>query len=315
MRTFLSRRHLRAFTLIELLVVIAIIAILIGLLLPAVQKVREAAARMQCTNNLKQMALAIHSHNDSKGKLPPGNVWWGSNNSYGTGWAIEILPYMEQDNLYKQYNQTVVNENSANLAVVQTSVKTYMCPSDVSANQLQPPDSGNASAIQYRTSSYRGNAGMTNLTTGNGFMDIGGGPPTTSIVPLRGPLHIIGVSGLQPESLVNITDGTSNTLLVGEYTTRTHIRRTSFWAYSYTSYALSSVTGLAGASAYLTNDYDGCVAVANADNCKRAWSSFHTGGMNFALCDGSVRFFSQTTDPVILGYMASISGGEVIPGS
>jgi prepilin-type processing-associated H-X9-DG protein len=261
------------------------------------------------------MGLAVHNYNDVYGKLPAGNVWWGSNNDYGTGWGIEILPYIEQDNLYKQYNQTVVNENAANAPVYQASVKTYMCPSDQGANVLNKPESGNGSGTQYRTSSYRAVGGATNKTgDGNAFWDIGGGPPDISTT-LKGAMHVVNVGGLQQEAIVKIGDGTSNTLLVGEWATRSHPSRASFWAYTYTSYSISTVTGIAGGSIYLLNDYDACGAAGDINNCKRSFGSFHTNGMNFVMCDGSVRFISNTTDPVILGAMATINGGEVIPGT
>jgi prepilin-type N-terminal cleavage/methylation domain-containing protein len=325
----------RGFTLIELLVVIAIIAILIGLLLPAVQKVREAAARMQCSNNLKQIALALHNYHDAMGTLPAGSVYKsvGGKFDYYDTWAISILPYLEQNNLFALWDPTLPNATnaSANMdALRQTPVKVYNCPSDPNSFTPLKPESGpgGQSGLPIPVcmpSSYRCVAGAD-----WGGQDWGvdqGGPnenwdDATQVPWLmagysgdRGPLHACpqGVAG--PEKLVGITDGTSNTLLVGEYVTRTHPRRRTFWAYAYTSYNESTVTF--AQSRTLLPDFDLCVNTApgGSNQCKRAWGSTHSAGMiQFAFCDGSVRGISSSIDMnFVMPALASIAGGEVIP--
>jgi prepilin-type N-terminal cleavage/methylation domain-containing protein/prepilin-type processing-associated H-X9-DG protein len=181
-----------AFTLIELLVVIAIIAVLVGLLLPAVQKVREAAAREKCANNLKQMALACHSYHDAKGALPPGR----DNNSFST--QAYILPYIEQSAIYNEINFTVAYNNAVNAAPMAAIVKTYICPSD-----LNP-----AIPSQWAPNNYRVNQGSALLW---------GLPPTaTSNVNYGMPAPNGPFYENSAVRLTDVIDGTSLTAMLSE---------------------------------------------------------------------------------------------------
>jgi prepilin-type processing-associated H-X9-DG protein len=296
--------------------VIAIIAILIGLLLPAVQKVREAAARTKCQNNLKQIGLAIHNYHDSRGDLPPGGITEGTccGTHSSTTWAVEILPYLEQDNLYKLYVQivgtsTATNEMTVNSPAVQKFLPIYTCPTDQNYNQLIVPESGPNNGLKYMTGSYRAVSGYSD---GSAFWD----NADALGLPLkwRGALHSVwAAKGMLQERIATITDGTSNTVMVGEYSTRTHPNRTTFWGYTYTSYNQSSTVPQ---GRMMINDYDRCTNIAgfgDANACKRAFGSFHSNGLiNFVFCDGSVRGLSPDMDVTVYGALGSISGNEVV---
>jgi prepilin-type N-terminal cleavage/methylation domain-containing protein/prepilin-type processing-associated H-X9-DG protein len=330
-----TARRCRAFTLIELLVVIAIIAILIGLLLPAVQKIREAAARMACSNNLHQIGLALHNYHDANGRFPsaatqtcPAGTPAGSSTGchYFMGAFVELLPYVEQDNLYKTFNLTLaVDENKVNVPSMQQSVKVYNCPSDARAGQLFAPEttaprggsnppSTAIGLLQYAASSYKLHTGMGNPSstdTWGGFWD--------EVQDARnyrssgaGIFHSDGFSGTGPSKLTTIGDGTSNTLMVGERHTRTHQTRGPFWADAFNLYS-TSASYLGINTIYMQPDYDACQAVINANYCKYGWGSFHSGGINFVYADGHVGVIQPGIDQTVFAALGTVNGGEVIP--
>jgi prepilin-type N-terminal cleavage/methylation domain-containing protein len=325
----------RGFTLIELLVVIAIIAVLIGLLLPAVQKVREAANTTQCKNNLKQLALAVHNYHDTNTAFPAGSIYKQVNGvwNYYESWTIAILPYLEQEPLYKRYDQTLPNATtqSANTDFVRQQIlKVFNCPSDINlgrpAEQPESGPGGTGGAVTRPLcagSSYRCVAGAD--WGGQDWGTDQNGPnenwdDATQIGWLnnlysfdRGVMHATNLSvGVGPERMANIIDGTSNTLMIGEYATKTHPSRRSFWAYAYTSYNESCVTF--AQSRTLIPDFDLCsnTAPGGTNQCKRAWGSLHTSNqLNFALADGSVRTIGTNIDMTfVMPSLASIAGGE-----
>jgi type II secretory pathway pseudopilin PulG len=309
----------RAFTLVELLVVIASIGILVALLLPAVQAAREAARRSQCQNNLRQLALAIQNYVDSnQGALPPGGVTEGAccGTPSGTSWSISILPFHEEQALYDRYNFNRFNEDPENAFVRETHLAIHKCPSDVNIDTLAVPHSGPGADRQllYARGSYRANTGRCRAEpycmwdSPSETLD---GPPSW-----KGPFHVIGPYPNVEDSpkLGSIVDGLTNTLFLGESMTlpsETASRRATFWAYSYTSYNKSCVIPQ---TRTLLTDYDRCVLVGGpaGDNpCKRAWGSFHPGGLLFAYGDASVRTVSFSIDMEIFASLSTHAGGEI----
>jgi prepilin-type N-terminal cleavage/methylation domain-containing protein len=327
------RRPVSAFTLIELLVVIAIIAILIGLLLPAVQKVREAAANIGCKNNLKQLGLACNTYMSSAGTFPagsiahtppgttPGSKTW----KYYDTWTITILPYIEQQNVFALWDPTLPNDNTtANMAALRaTYINTYACPADPNPFVAAKPGSANAedsgSGLLWTPGSYRCVSGAygTNAPFGCNWDDPDYIMTMWNWNPgWRGAMHAVNRdNGFGfAENYNTISDGFSNTLLIGEYATKSNLGRRTFWAYAYSSFNESSV--IQGESATLLPDYDGCNGIlgnfGNGNECKRGWGSFHPqGNLNFVLCDGSVRTISTSIDMnSVLPALATVAGGE-----
>jgi prepilin-type N-terminal cleavage/methylation domain-containing protein/prepilin-type processing-associated H-X9-DG protein len=296
-------RPQRAFTLIELLVVIAIIAILIGLLLPAVQKVREAAARAKCLNNLKQIGLGLHNYHDAHNTLPPGGAGTPStaNANDGMGFHVYILPFVEQDALFRQFDLTVRYNVAPNKTQASVLVRLYQCPSAV---DLYTENAGENSTTGERgwTTHYHGNMGPNDLAT-NQYQII----PSTN-----GGQALQGVLGRDTKiRLTGISDGSSNTFLVGE----------TSWTrggapVGYRVWHRGCNTNAALACGSCRNMANGLATVWAGGGTTAAYNNFsfggiHPGGTNFLFCDGSIRSITNNVSLGLLLATASRDGGEV----
>lgn len=275
-----SRR--RAFTLIELLVVIAIISVLIGLLVPAVQKVREAAARLQCKNNLKQIGLGLHSYHDRTGSFPPGYVSQvgrsGEDLGPGWGWAAFLLPDVEQDNLHRQITFPLDIRHANNAFARMHSLKVFQCPSDMAVNTFSVMTEDGQPIVEVAHGNYIG-------CFGNNEMEDNPGAGNGAF--FRNSRIRIG----------DITDGTSNTLMVGERSSR--LFRTT-WT--------GAVVGSAEAPALVLGTADHRPNDPHA-HVEDFWSN-HTQGVNFLFGDGSVRSIANAINPAVWAAIATRAGGE-----
>jgi len=295
----------RAFTLIELLVVIAIIAVLIGLLLSAVQKVREAAARLQCSNNLKQLGLALQNYHDSQKTLPPATSASGC--CKGT-WMTLMMPFFEEGNLANLYFDWGAHSNyyfeGTQINVTDKRLKMLTCPSDM----LQYTASGQGVGLTRHN--YALNFGTT------GFLDTS---PMQTAMTLNGVAYLPGPFRRGKSShLGEITDGTSNTLFAAEVVQGAHndVRGMTWWGPASTFQSNLGPNSASAdvpyfASPQCTSTLPNPPCVIGTNNFTFASRSRHFGGVQAALGDGSVRFFANSIDITNWRALSSINGGEV----
>jgi prepilin-type N-terminal cleavage/methylation domain-containing protein len=312
------RKHLRrrAFTLIELLVVIAIIAILIGLLLPAVQKIREAANRMKCSNNLKQFGLAMHNYNDTNGYLP-GNLRPAATGTIRVRWTTYLLSYYEQDNIYKIYNQNANWSDPSNQAAVAIRLKLIECPSSPTAGKLDAsPDNGWTDA-RYAVGDYAGIyfATFTNAQTAPGLPGILSKTDqvklTDVIDGLSNTIHLTESAG-KPDRYVNgklVQPANVGTRVNGGGWCRPASDVTAP-----DGLAADGVTpgtqGINVTNGYLLSGYPD--SRYNTDPTGQIYA-FHPQGVNALLGDGSVRFIRSSISLQALQAAVSRNGGELTP--
>ncbi len=282
----------KAFTLIELLVVIAIISIMMGMLLPAVQKAREAAYRMSCSNNLKQIGLAMHNYHNDRERLPPSRTGPGM-----ATWAVLILPYLEQDNLYRQWNLgwTYFQQNS--LARL-TPVKSYFCPSRRGAADAAAGSTAGDILVLPDGTQVQVPGALADYAV---VVDRSGSDEVTDVSPsLHGAFQMgigVGFNGF--------TDGLSNTLMVGEKHIPVGKNGIGWWDCSSYDGGYEPCWARAAARSY--------PLTTNVQDTGWKFGSRHTGVVMFCFADGGVRAIPETIDPTTLELLGMRDDGQVIP--
>ncbi|MGH7171281.1 MAG: DUF1559 domain-containing protein [Gemmataceae bacterium] len=302
-------------TLIETLVVIAIIGTLLALLLPAVQKVREAAARARCANNLHQLALAVQMYHDTLGCLPPGQFGpvnpirgqpyygWGADGNPWS-WLARTLPFIEQENLATRGG--VPWQTLRQCGILATPLDVFLCPS--AASPLTRTDAGNLQGLDVAVTCYKGVSGANwgFDTWENKWIDTYWRNPSASgsydgLSYPDGAMYRCDIN--RPLTLLHITDGTSQTLLIGEDVPA--LNRWTVWPYSDGAYGTCAIPPNATTP-------DGRAFSPNNWGNTWAFRSRHPGGLQFALADGSVRFIPTAISLPVYRALATIQGGEAV---
>lgn len=309
-------RRFRGFTLVELLVVIAIIGVLIALLLPAVQQAREAARRMSCSNNMKQLGLAFHNYHDTYGEFMPGGIYTSGMPSYPLGWVPRLFPFIEQGT-----RLDAMNALNPNYMVTRTPYRLHdqnnpifgpvpgiWCPSSALGE----------TASDHPVNSYTPYAdiqGALHYRVNGGSVDVDFHAPTTSG---RDGYSSSGI--LYPRSktrIGDIVDGTTNTMLMGETSSRQNCPDAPYnsfggiqpWTWGFYYYNDNEWLMIDHKMVQFPINYTGTITYNNTP-----YSSYHPGGAMFAMCDGSVRFLPETLNLDILKALATRKNSEVVAG-
>ena len=304
-----SRTAPRAFTLVELLVVIAIIGSLVALLLPAVQAAREAARRNSCLNNLKQIGLAVQSHQDAKKVYPMGRDRF---DQFGVSWAYQLLPYMEMDGVFKAFNKLKRVDDAVNVAAMRTAIETYVCPSRRVAQADRDFDNNDAAPVVRAAAAAGDYAACAGIEYMNGAVVTTPSGDSTLAVDTRPDLAESGaIFSFSKTKEQYVTDGLSNTICIGEK----HKPQTPTDSNpDMLHYAQGDNAFLAGDSprTIFAGTGEG-IAAGPDDPSATKFGSEHSGLTHFMFLDGHVKALKNDIDYKVLNLAGAIGDDQVIP--